>query len=120
MFGVILLTEKPLEVVTLDSAAIRLGWKPFGVFIRVTGPADTARAQGLVNAVENVDIFYPRPAPEAMGVQGAHRGGQVLTAAEKKHYDPRWLRVHMTTRAADANEKALQRRMATTAIATTE
>ena len=80
MFGVPLLKEKPLEVVTSDGAANRLVWKPFGVSL-VNEPVETAIAQGLFNAVGNVDMLYPRPAPEAMGVQG-HRGGQVLTAAE--------------------------------------
>ena len=82
MFAVMLLTEKPLEVATTDGAAIRLGWELFGVGNAVPEPVDAAAAQGLLNTVGNVSTYLVLPAPETIVVQGAHRGGQVLTAAE--------------------------------------
>ena len=82
MFAVMLLTEKPLEVATTDGAAIRLGWEPFGVGNPVTEPFDAAAAQGLVNRVGNVHGSLVLPAPVTIAVDAAHRGGQVLTAAE--------------------------------------
>ena len=56
MFGVPLLNEKQLEVVTRDGAAIRLVLKPFGVSL-VNEPVETATAQGLLHAVGNVDTL---------------------------------------------------------------
>ena len=86
MYGVKLPKEKPLEVVTRDGAAIRLGWKPFGVGNPVTEPFDAAAAQGLVNGVGNVHGSLVLPAPVTIAVDAAHRGGQVLTAAETDNY----------------------------------
>ena len=64
--------EKPLEVVRRDGAAIRLGWKTFGVVNRVTGPIETVPAQGPANPVGNVHASVVLLAPVTIAVVAAH------------------------------------------------